>query len=199
MKLVKNAVAAAVTATLVAGTAMADGHATTKLRIQTYHAPETTAGKLDSGLFDSTETLSNGEIHIIDGADASNVAKNKGLGLCDITKIANHPGFHSMPPDHLACNKAVWDGTPKHHRTIMKGAMADAALKAVLFVEKHNTEALSALKTEGIEIAAWSDKELQELRHVAQATWPEFAITPEAQALVDSHLAYLNELGIDQK
>lgn len=341
MKQVRNAVAAVVATTLVAGTALADGHATTKLRIQTHHAPETTAGKLYTGLFDSIEAMSNGEIEIepfysssvvksvetfdaaatgivdcdatgaayqtgknpafqfvgdimggyatptqqlswlyygggldaaqqlynqydmqlvgwmvygqesfastkpissiadlkdwkfrsppgmetkifeklgakpvvmdfteiftaletgiIDGADASNIATNKGLGLYDIAKFANYPGFHSMPSDHLACNKSVWDAMPDHHRTIMEGAMADAALKAVLFVEKQNTEALAALSAEGVEVSAWSDEDLQAFRNVAQETWPEFATTPEAKALVDSHLSYLKELGLVQE
>jgi len=30
----------------------------------------------------------------------------------------------------------------------------------------------------------------------AQQTWPEFATTPEAKALVDAHLAYLKTLGL---
>jgi len=341
MKQLTNTFVAAIAATMVAGTAMAEDAPITKLRIQTHHAPETTAGKLYSSMFDSIEALSNGEIDIepffsssvvksvetfdaaatgildcdatggayqtgknpafqfvgdimggyatptqqlswlyygggldaaqdlynqydmqlvgwmvygqesfastkpirsvedlkdwkfrsppgmetkifeklgakpvvmdfteiftaletgiIDGADASNIATNKGLGLYDIAKFANYPGFHSMPSDHLACNKAVWEAMPEHHRTIMEGAMADAALKAVLFVEKQNTEALAALKAEGVEIAAWSDEDLQEFRNVAQATWPEFATTPEAKALVESHLAYLNELGLVQE
>lgn len=341
MKLLKNAVAAAVAATLVAGTAMADGHATTKLRIQTHHAPETTAGKLYTGLFDNIEAMSNGEIDIepfysssvvksvetfdaaasgildcdatgggyqtgknpafqfvgdimggyatptqqlswlyygggldaaqelyntydmqlvgwmvygqesfastkpirtmadlkdwkfrsppgmetkifeklgaspvvmdfteiftaletgiIDGADASNIATNKGLGLYDIAKFANYPGFHSMPSDHLACNKAVWDAMPAHHRAIMEAAMADAAMKAILFVEKQNTEAVAALKADGVDVHAWSDEDLQAFRNVAQETWPEFATTPEAKALVESHIAYLKELGLVQE
>ncbi|MEP5730534.1 MAG: TRAP transporter substrate-binding protein [Sulfitobacter sp.] len=338
MKLFKTAVCATVAATMLAGTAMADGHATTKLRIQTHHAPETTAGKLYTGLFDSIEAMSNGEIDIeafysssvvksvetfdaaatgildcdatggayqtgknpafqfvgdimggyatptqqlswlyygggleaaqalyneydmqlvgwmvygqesfastkpiaaisdlkdwkfrsppgmetkifeklgaspivmdfteiftaletgiIDGADASNIATNKGLGLYDIAKFANYPGFHSMPSDHLACNKSVWDSMPDHHRAIMESAMADAAMKAVLFVEKQNTEAVAALAADGVTISQWSPADLQAFRDVAQATWPEFATTPEAKALVASHIAYLKQLGL---
>ena len=43
---------------------------------------------------------------------------------------------------------------------------------------------------------AWSDEDLREFRAAAQATWPEFADTPEAKALVDSHMAYLTQLGL---
>ncbi len=46
MKLLKTAATVAVAAALAAGTAMADGHATTKLRIQTHFSPETLSGKM---------------------------------------------------------------------------------------------------------------------------------------------------------
>ncbi|MEP3346369.1 MAG: TRAP transporter substrate-binding protein [Litoreibacter sp.] len=147
-------------------------------------------------VMDFTEIFTALETGIIDGADASNIATNKGLGLYDIAKFANYPGFHSMPSDHLACNKAVWDAMPEQHRSIMEGAMADAALKAALFVEKQNTEAVAALAAEGVTINTWSDEDLQAFRDVAQATWPEFATTPEAKALVASHIAYLSQLGL---
>ena len=147
-------------------------------------------------VMDFTEIFTALETGIIDGADASNIATNKGLGLYDIAKFANYPGFHSMPSDHLACNKAVWDAMPAHHRAIMEAAMADAAMKAILFVEKQNTEAVAELKANGVTISEWSAEDLQAFRNVAQETWPEFATTPEAKALVESHIAYLSQLGL---
>ena len=68
---------------------------------------------------DFTEIFTALETGIIDGADASGLANNVGLGLYDIVKHTNFPGFHSMPSDHLTCNKAVWDAMPAHHRQIM--------------------------------------------------------------------------------
>ena len=65
-------------------------------------------------VMDFTEIFTALETGIIDGADASGLANNVGLGLYDLVKHANFPGFHSMPSDHLACNKAVWDAMPEH-------------------------------------------------------------------------------------
>jgi TRAP-type mannitol/chloroaromatic compound transport system substrate-binding protein len=70
-------------------------------------------------VMDFTEIFTALETGIIDGADASGIANNVGLGLYDIVNHTNYPGFHSMPSDHLACNKAKWDGMPEHHRRIM--------------------------------------------------------------------------------
>ncbi len=136
------------------------------------------------------------ETGIIDGADASSLANNTGMGLYDIGAHGTFPGFHSMPSDHLACNKAVWDGMSEAHRAIMSVAMESLALKTALQVEKANAEAASKLRAQGVTLHAWSEEDMQAFRNAAQATWPEFATTPEAQALVASHLGYLKQLGL---
>ena len=50
-------------------------------------------------VMDFTEIFTALETGIIDGADASNIATNVSLGLYDIVKHTNYPGFHSMPSD----------------------------------------------------------------------------------------------------
>lgn len=147
-------------------------------------------------VMDFTEIFTALETGIIDGADASGLANNVGLGLYDIAKYANFPGFHSMPSDHLACNKAVWDAMPEHHKAIMLTAVSDIALKSALIFEKRNSEAVAQLTADGVTISQWSPEDLATFRAAAQATWPEFATTPEAKALVASHIEYLTELGI---
>ncbi|MEL6619890.1 MAG: TRAP transporter substrate-binding protein [Pseudomonadota bacterium] len=149
-------------------------------------------------VMDFTEIFTALETGIIDGADASGLANNVGLGLYDIVKYANFPGFHSMPSDHLACNKAVFDAMPAHHQKIMKVAMEALALRTALTFEKKNAEAAAQLRADGVTLSQWAAEDLQEFRNAAQATWPEFADTPEAKALVDSHLAYLKQLGLVQ-
>ncbi|MEL6947827.1 MAG: TRAP transporter substrate-binding protein [Pseudomonadota bacterium] len=147
-------------------------------------------------VMDFTEIFTALESGIIDGADASGLANNVGLGLYDIVKYANFPGFHSMPSDHLACNKAVFDAMPAHHQRIMKVAMEALALRTALTFEKKNAEAAAELRAKGVTLSQWAPEELQKFRDAAQATWPEFATTPEAKDLVEAHLAYLRQLGL---
>ncbi len=147
-------------------------------------------------VMDFTEIFTALETGIIDGADASGLANNVGLGLYDLVKHANFPGFHSMPSDHLACNKAKWDAMPENHRTIMSVAMEALALRTALTFEKANAEAAAELREKGVTLHQWSAADLQTFRDAAQATWPEFATTPEAKALVESHLNYLTQLGL---
>jgi TRAP-type C4-dicarboxylate transport system substrate-binding protein len=145
---------------------------------------------------DFTEIFTALETGIIDGADASGLANNVGLGLYDLVKHANFPGFHSMPSDHLACNKSVWDAMPAAHRKIMSVSMEALALRTALTFEKKNASAAAKLRSEGVTLWQWSPEDLQTFRDAAQATWPEFATTPEAKALVASHIEYLTELGL---
>ena len=147
-------------------------------------------------VMDFTEIFTALESGIIDGADASGIANNVGLGLYDIVKHANYPGFHSMPSDHLACNKAKWDAMPEQHRRIMSVAMEALALRTALTFEKKNAEAVAQLKAQGVNIHTWSDEEVGKFRKAALEAWGEFATTPEAKALVESHMAYLRQLGL---
>jgi len=147
-------------------------------------------------VMDFTEIFTALESGIIDGADASGLANNVGLGLYDIVKHANYPGFHSMPSDHLACNKAKWDAMPEGHRRIMSVAMEALALRTALTFEKKNAEAAAMLREKGVNLYNWSDEDRQKFRDAAQASWGEFATTPEAKALVESHLSYLRQLGL---
>ena len=147
-------------------------------------------------VMDFTEIFTALESGIIDGADASSLSNNVGLGLYDIVKHATYPGFHSMPSDHLACNKSVWDAMPEKHKTIMKVAMESLALRTALANEVLNNEAAAKLRAQDVTLYEWSPEERQKFRDAALASWPEFATTPEAKALVESHRAFLKQLGL---
>ncbi|MBD1545365.1 TRAP transporter substrate-binding protein [Roseibium aggregatum] len=146
-------------------------------------------------VMDFTEIFTALESGIIDGADASILANNKGMGLYDIVKHATYPGFHSMPSDHLACNKDVWDNMPEHHRRIMDTAMQKLALQQALTAEFENNKAAAELRAAGVQLHDLSPEARAAFRKAAVSTWPEFATTDEAKALVASHTAYLKSQG----
>jgi len=147
-------------------------------------------------VMDFTEVFTAIETGIIDAADYSGLANNESIGLYDLVKHANYPGFHSQPSDHLACNKSVFDAMPEHHQRIMKVAMESLALRTALQFQVLNTQAAARLREQGVTLHEWSTEDRQQFRDAAQATWPEFATSPEAEALVDSHLSYLRQLGL---
>ncbi len=148
-------------------------------------------------VMDFTEIFTALETGIIDGADASGLANNVGLGLYDIVKYATYPGFHSMPADHLACNKDVWDGLTEQQRRIIETAWQKLSFQIAMANEKANTEAAAALRKQGVTLYDWSDEDRREFRVAAQAAWDDWATrSPEAAAIVESHKTYLRQLGL---
>ncbi len=148
-------------------------------------------------VMDFTEIFTALETGIIDGADASGLANNVGLGLYDLVKHATYPGFHSMPSDHLAIRKDAWDALPKDLQRIIDVAMQKLAFQTALTFEVKNNEAAAALTAKGITLHDWSPEDRKAFRKAAQAAWQRWADkTPEARELVDSHIAFMTQLGL---
>ncbi len=148
-------------------------------------------------VMDFTEIFTALETGIIDGADASGLANNVGLGLYDIVKHATYPGFHSMPSDHLACNQDVWEGLTEQQRRILETAWQKLSFQIAMANEKANTEAAAALQASGVTLYDWSSEDRKAFRVAAQAAWDDWATrSPEAAALVESHKVYLRQLGL---
>ena len=149
-------------------------------------------------VMDFNEIFTALETGIIDGADAANLTNNVGLGLYDIAEHTNYPGFHSMPADHLACRKDVWDTMPEHHKRIMTVAMDSLALHNATINEVKNAATAKELEAKGINLYEWSPEELAKFREAVKKGWEEFATTPEAKALLESHITFLTNLGAMQ-
>ena len=146
-------------------------------------------------VMDFNEIFTALESGIIDGADAANLTNNVGLGLYDIAEHTNFPGFHSMPADHLACRKDVWDAMPAHHKAILKVGMQALALKNATINEVKNAATAKDLRAKGVNLYEWTPDELAKYRDAVQAGWTEFATTPEAKALLESHITFLKGMG----
>jgi len=148
-------------------------------------------------VMDFTEVFTAMETGIIEGTDYSGLANDESIGLFDLANNATYPGFHSMPSDHLACNKAVWDGMSEQNKRIMEVAMEKLALRSALFFEKANAEAAARLTAKGVKLYDWSPEDRATFRKAAQAAWDVWAEkSPEAKELVESHKEYLGQLGL---
>jgi TRAP-type mannitol/chloroaromatic compound transport system substrate-binding protein len=148
-------------------------------------------------VMDFTEVFTALETGIIDGADASGLANNVGLGLYDLTKHATYPGFHSMPSDHLAIRKDAWDALPPDIQRIIDVAMQKLAFQTALTFDVANQKAAAELSEKGITLHDWSAEDRAEFRKVAQANWQRWADrSPEARALVDSHIEFMTLMGL---
>ncbi len=147
-------------------------------------------------VMDFNEIFTALETGIIDGADAANITNNIGLGLYDIGKHTNYPGFHSMPADHLACRKDLWDEMPAHHQAILKNAMLVLGLENTTKNAVLNAQnAVKVQEEMGVTLYTWSPEEMNKYRDAVQSAWTEFATTPESKSMLDSHLTFLRSIG----
>lgn len=148
-------------------------------------------------VMDFTEIFTALETGIIDGADASSLANNVGLGLYDIAGHATYPGFHSMPADHVTINLDVWNSFPDDIKRIFEVAAQALALQTAMSVEVENGKAVSALTEKGVVLHDWSPEDRLAFRQAAQRAWDGWADrTPEARKIVDSHRAFMTEIGL---
>ncbi|MEQ8293259.1 MAG: TRAP transporter substrate-binding protein [Roseovarius sp.] len=148
-------------------------------------------------VMDFTEIFTALETGIIDGADASGLYNNVGLGLYDIVKHATYPGFHSMPSDHLACNLDVWNDLTDQQRRIIDTAWQKVSFQIALSNGKNNSAAAAELREKGVTLHDWSEEDRAAFREAAQAAWEDWGTrSPEAGAILESHKTYLKQLGL---
>ena len=73
--------------------------------------------------------------------------------------------------------------------------MQALGLKNSTINEVKNAETAKMLREKGVKLNTWSDEDLAVYRQAVQESWQEFATTPESKALLESHLAFLRDLG----
>jgi TRAP-type C4-dicarboxylate transport system substrate-binding protein len=102
-----------------------------------------------------------------------------------------------MPSDHLACRVDAYEGLSEQNRRILDVAMQKLSFRLTMAMDVENLKAKAALEAKGVTIHDWSPADRASFRQSAQAAWQGWADkTPEARALVDSHMAFLDQLGL---
>jgi TRAP-type mannitol/chloroaromatic compound transport system substrate-binding protein len=86
---------------------------------------------------------------------------------------------------------------PEDIQRIFDVAMQKLAFQTALTFEVENAKAARELMEEGVTLYDWSVEDRAAFRQAAQTNWQRWADkTPEARALVDSHIEFMNVLGL---
>ena len=119
------------------------------------------------------------------------------IGIYDVAKHTTYPGFHSMSQDHLACRTSVWNSLSDQHKRIIEVAERSLALEVMMSTLIQNGEAQKKLPEMGVTAYDWSAEDRASFRNAAQAAWQEWgAKSPEAAELVQSHVDFLQRIGL---
>lgn len=134
---------------------------------------------------------------IVDGADAAELRVNVSLGLHEIAKHANYPGFHAMPWVHLAVNKAKWDALPAELQKVVEVALKKAAHERSVEDRILNKQVADELAAKGVTVHAWPEAEMEKFRQTARPIWESYAEkSPGSKKIYDSHAAFMKKIGI---
>lgn len=148
-------------------------------------------------VMDFNEIFTALETGIIDGADATNLVNNTGLGLYDIANHTTYPGFHSMPADHLACRKDKWETLSARSKNAISIALNKMAFELAADVARRSQETARELRSKGVELYDWSQSDRSKFREATLRVMERFAESSDhAKKILDSHRRYMKTIGL---
>ena len=147
-------------------------------------------------VMDFTEAFTALESGIIDGTDAATISTNQSLGIYDIAKHTNYPGFHSLPAEHFTVRQDVWDSLPEDLQRIIEVGIQKLAFRVTLAYEVDNKRAAGEIEAQGVTLYDWSPEDRRAFREAALKGWEEFADTDAAKELVAAHKAFQRKINL---
>jgi len=134
---------------------------------------------------------------VIDATDWGTLGMNVDLGYHKIAPYQIFPGFHSLPMGDVAVNADRWNELPDDLKAIVETAVRDFARNMIQQMELADAAAAQMTKDQGVELITWSKEERRRFRLIAKDVHKTFAARSEmAQRLYDSHIAFLQKLGL---
>ena len=134
---------------------------------------------------------------VIDATDWGTLGMNVDLGYHKIAPYQIYPGFHSLPMGDVAVNMDRWNELPPDIQAILEAAVRDFARQMIQEMAEADAAAAQTAREQGVELVTWDREERHRFRAIATEVLKDFAERSEmAQRIYDSHLAYLDKLGL---
>lgn len=135
---------------------------------------------------------------VIDAADASAYVNNDSSGLNQIAPFPLYPGIHSMAVHQFTVSKSTWDSLSPEAQAGLKDWFYTAYADVLQTLDAKDKELVERdIADPNIEVIDWSQEDRDAFRAIAQDVWKETAAkTPEAQAALDAHFAFMKDIGL---
>ncbi|MEX0337855.1 MAG: TRAP transporter substrate-binding protein DctP [Arenibacterium sp.] len=143
------------------------------------------------------ESVTAMETGVLDATDLANVALNVALGMHNQAKYSVL-ARHSMAVTEMSVSKAKWDSLSADNQAKFEAACnaMSEGLKTTLSDEDAAAEA-KAKEEMGVTFIAFGEEDANAFRAMTAEVWADWgAKSGDAQAIVDSHKAFLASIGL---
>ena len=143
------------------------------------------------------ESVTAMETGVLDATDLANVALNVALGMHNQAKYSVL-ARHSMATTEMSVSKAKWDSLSPENQAKFEAACnaMSEELKTTLR-EEDEAAAAQAKEEMGVTFLAFGEEDAATFRAMTAEVWADWgAKSPDAQAIVDSHKAFLSSIGL---
>ncbi|WP_299790461.1 TRAP transporter substrate-binding protein DctP [uncultured Marivita sp.] len=143
------------------------------------------------------ESVTAMETGVLDATDLANVALNVALGMHNQAKYSVL-ARHSMAVTEMSVSKAKWDSLSAENQAAFEAACnaMSESLKQTLSTEDDAAEA-RAREEMGVTFIEFGPEDAKAFRDMTTEVWADWgAKSADAQAIVDSHEAFLASIGL---
>ena len=144
------------------------------------------------------ESVTAMETGVLDATDLANVALNVALGMHNRAKYSIL-ARHSMAVTEMSVSMDMWDGLSPDAQAAFEAACnsMSASLRDTLAGQDAAAEE-QAMSDLDVTFIAFGETEAETFRGFTRDVWADWGgRSPNAQAIVDSHLAFLETLGLN--
>ena len=144
------------------------------------------------------ESVTAMETGVLDATDLANVALNVALGMHNKAKYSVL-ARHSMAVTEMSVSKAKWDGLSPEAQAMFEAACnaMSAGLRDTLTAEDDAAGA-KARDELSVTFITFGDDDAARFRAMTDDVWATWgAKSADAQAVVDSHRAFMSKIGLD--
>lgn len=143
------------------------------------------------------ESVTAMETGALDATDLANIGLNVALGMHNKAKYSVL-ARHSMAVTEMSVSMSKWDALSDENKTKFEAACNDMSAELQATLTEEDAAAAAKAETElGVTMIEFGPEDAAKFRATTLEVWSDWgAKSPMAQKIVDSHKAYLAQLGL---